>query len=344
MRAAVLRDGKLEVRETADPVPGDGQLLVKVLSTAICASDVHYMDHPDVVRADTSGMFVYDPDRDVVMGHEFVCEVVAEGPGCTGQFPPGTRVTSIPALIVGNGLVVIGQHPDAPGSFGERMLLSEVMVRAVPDSAPNDAIALVDAFAVGEFYVRRAAAQPIAAAVVIGAGAIGLSTVAALVARGIGPIVVADYSADRRALAQQFGAQIVVDPATASPYEQQAALAQAANVDGSGTAIFECVGKEGLLQQIVDDCLAGSRIFAAGGWYSADSLSLVRATKKGVSIQFGGGPEPQDWYGTLDAIVGGRLDPLPSVGRTITLDELPEAFDEARRGSGPPRITVHPNN
>ena len=47
MRAVVLRDGKLEVRETADPVPGPGELLIKPLSAAICASDVHYMDHPN---------------------------------------------------------------------------------------------------------------------------------------------------------------------------------------------------------------------------------------------------------------------------------------------------------
>lgn len=48
MRAVVLRDGKLEVRSTADPKPGPGELLLKTLSTAICASDVHFMDHPEL--------------------------------------------------------------------------------------------------------------------------------------------------------------------------------------------------------------------------------------------------------------------------------------------------------
>ena len=45
----------------------------------------------------------------------------------------------------------------------------------------------------------------------------------------------------------------------------------------------------------------------------------------------------------LDAVVEGRLDPMPSVGRIIGLDEVPEALDEARRSDGPPRIVVHPN-
>ena len=115
MRALVLRRGRLEVRETPDPVPGPRELLVRTVSTAVCASDIHYMDHPD--PNDTSGMFVWDPDRDVVMGHEFVGEVVAHGAGCSDQFPIGTRVTSIPILLRSGTTQVIGQHPDAPGQL-----------------------------------------------------------------------------------------------------------------------------------------------------------------------------------------------------------------------------------
>jgi NAD(P)-dependent dehydrogenase (short-subunit alcohol dehydrogenase family) len=66
------------------------------------------------------------------------------------------------------------------------------------------------------------------------------------------------------------------------------------------------------------------------------------ATHKGVTIQFGGGPHPVDWYGTLDAVVDGRLDPLPSIGKAIGLDEVPDAIDQARKSQGPPRVVVHP--
>jgi threonine dehydrogenase-like Zn-dependent dehydrogenase len=47
--------------------------------------------------------------------------------------------------------------------------------------------------------------------------------------------------------------------------------------------------------------------------------------------------------GVLEAVAAGRLDPLPSVGRVITLDDVPEALDLARKSDGPPRIVVHPN-
>ena len=135
MRAVVLRGGRLEVRETADPVPGEGELLLRTLATAICASDVHFMDHHDAVPAGGPAGMVYDENRDIVLGHEFVGEVVAHGPGCSDQFAIGTRVTAMPILLVDGGLggtKVIGQHPEAQGSFGELLVVSEMMARAVP--------------------------------------------------------------------------------------------------------------------------------------------------------------------------------------------------------------------
>jgi threonine dehydrogenase-like Zn-dependent dehydrogenase len=340
VRAVVLRSGELEVRETADPQPRQGELLLRTISTAICASDVHYMDHPD--PAETSGLFVWDPDRDVVMGHEFVGEVVALGPGCTGQFPLGSRVTSVPTLARPEGRQVIGQHPEAPGSFGELFVVTEALARAVPDDADPDAVALTDAFAVGEGYVAMSGIAPGPIPIVVGAGAIGLSAVAALASRGIEPIVVSDFNRDRLELAQRFGSCIVVDPSSRSPYEvwQEAAAERAVS---SPPVIYECVGAAGLLEGIVEACPMGSRIYAAGGWYTGDSLNVTTATKKGVLIQFGGGPGGDAWYGTLEAILAGRLDPRSSIGMVIGLDGVPDAIALARQAMGPPRIIIHPN-
>src|SRR6476661_7495958 len=201
MRAVVLKGGDLTVREIDDPVPGRGELLLRTLSTAICASDVHFMDHPELSADDPTGRSLYDPDRDIVLGHEFVGEVVGHGPDCTDQFPVGTRVTSIPIRLVNggaDGTRIIGQHPEAPGSFAELLVIAEPIAKAVDGDVSCDALALTDAFAVGEFYVRSADVAPDEVPVVIGAGAIGLSAVAALAARGIEPIIVSDYNPERR--------------------------------------------------------------------------------------------------------------------------------------------------
>ncbi len=108
--------------------------------------------------------------------------------------------------------------------------------------------------------------------------------------------------------------------------------------------IYECVGAAGLLERIVAACPMGSRLYAAGGWYTGDTLNVTLATKKGVMIQFGGGPGGDAWYGTLAAIIVGRLDPRPSIGMVIGLDGVPDAIELARQAQGPPRIIIHPND
>jgi threonine dehydrogenase-like Zn-dependent dehydrogenase len=346
VRAVVLRDERLGVREIADPVPGPGELLLRTLSTAICASDVHFMDHPEMGINDPTGRSLYDADRDIVLGHEFVGEVIGYGPDCTEQFPAGTRVTSIPIRVVNggaDGVRIIGQHPEAQGSFGELVVVAETLAKPVDGDVSSDAAALTDAFAVGEFYVRSARMEAGEIPVVIGAGAIGLSAVAALAGRGIEPIIVSDYNPERRELAcASFGAHIAVDPAEQSPFDAWRQVRVERGMWGP-MVVFECVGAAGLIQKIVDSVDIGTRIYCAGGWYSGDSLNITDATRQGVTIQFGGGPHPQDWYGTLDAIVAGRLDPLPSVGAVVGLDDVPDALDSARKSTGPARTIVHPN-
>ena len=346
MRAVVLREGRLQVRETPDPQPGPGELLLRTLSTAICASDVHFMDHPDLGVNDPTGRSLYDADQDIVLGHEFVGEVIGHGQDCSDQFSIGTRATSVPIRLIdggAGGVRIIGQHPQAPGSFGELLVISEVAAKPVSNDVSCDAVALTDAFAVGEFYVRSAQIQPGEVAIVVGAGAIGLSAVAALASRGVDPIVVSDYKSERRELARDSsGAHVVVDPGQTSLFDAFNEVRAQRGLPGPAV-VFECVGAAGLIQNIVESAEMGTRIYCAGGWYTGDTLDITTATRQGVTIQFGGGPHPQDWYGTLDAIASGRLDPLPSVGKIITLDEVPDALDMARRSDGPPRIVVHPN-
>lgn len=346
MRAVVLRGGELTVRDTPDPVPGQGDLLLKTLSTAICASDVHFMDHPELAIDDPTGRSLYDADRDIVMGHEFVGEVIGHGPGCTDAFPLGARVTSMPIRLVdggAGGVRIIGQHPDAQGSFGELLVVPEAAAKVVEGAVSSDAIAVVDCFAVGEFYVRASNLQPGEVPIVIGAGAVGLSAVAALSSRGIEPIIVSDFQAERRELARTgFGADVLVDPAKQSVFDVFRKV-RAEHKLGGSAVVFECVGAPGLIDQIVAEAEFSSRIYCAGGWYTGDTLSVTAATRNGLTLQFGGGPMPQDWYGVLDAVVDGRLDPMPSVGRIIGIDEVPDAIEQARRSEGPPRIVVHPN-
>jgi len=349
MRAVSLKAGKLALREVATPVPGPGQILVKTLACAICASDHHYMDRPDVSRADKSGMRVDAPDEDVVMGHEFCGEIVEYGPGTQQEWPVGSRVTSTPALLNGSQMRIIGMAPDAPGGFGEYFLVSEMLASPVPDHLPVERIALTDAMAVGWYYSRIGvgnAPEQGSVPLVIGLGAIGLSAVVALKHRGSGPIVAVDFSENRRRLALDLGADVVVDPKETSPWAEwrQTAWGSPEEVHdrialfGRPTqVVYESVGRNGVLADVVDNCEIGARILSCGG-AAEDVLHTTVAHMKGLNIQIGGGPMPPDWREMLDLIVTGAIDPSPLIGETVSLDELADAIERARSPEGPVRI------
>lgn len=351
MRAAVLRDGVVTTRETADPTPGDGQILVRTRACGICASDLHFMDHPDADADDDTGLSKYDADADVVMGHEYCAEIVEYGPRTTRSLPVGTRVSSLPVLFTPGGIRVIGQHEEAPGAFGEYFLMSEAVTRAVPSDLPDELVSVADAISVGWSYAKRAAVTTDEVPLVIGCGAIGLSAIATLRSLGVGPIVAVDFVESRRRTALEMGADVVIDPAEVSPYARWREIAFGSPdavrdimnvVPMKGCVVFECVGVPGVLDGILKGCERGTRIFSAGGPPAGEHLHTMIAKRKGINIQFGGGPSITHWDEAFAAVCSGDVDVRPMVGRIVGLDEMPAALDDARDARGPARIVLVP--
>jgi threonine dehydrogenase-like Zn-dependent dehydrogenase len=340
MRAAVLRGGTVQARTVDDPVPGPGQLLVRSLACGICASDLHFMDHPEAGADDDSGMSTYDQDVDIVMGHEYCAEVVDYGPGTERRIPVGTRVSSLPVLATPAGRRIIGQNPESPGGFGELFLLTEAITRVVMSDLPSEVVCVADAISVGWSTASRAQLKANEAPLVIGCGAIALSAIGRLKSLGVGPIVAADLVASRRATALAMGADVVVDPAEVSPYE---AWRNAAG-GRSSCVVFECVGVPGVLDSIIKGCERGTRIFSVGGPPEGDHLHTLTAKRKGINIQFGGGPSMEHWDEAFRAVCSGGLDVGPMLGHTVGLDRLPAALDAARDADGPARIIVVPGS
>ena len=99
MRAAIFRDGQITVDSVPDPVPEQGQVLVKTLRCGICGSDLHAARHTrqfvDLARR-SGGRWGMDPARDLVFGHEFCCEIVDYGPDTPKRLRPSTLVCAMP--------------------------------------------------------------------------------------------------------------------------------------------------------------------------------------------------------------------------------------------------------
>ena len=183
MRAAIFRKGELVVDTVPDPVLAEGQVLVRTRACGICGTDLHAARFPaeftELARR-TGGRWNFDPDRDVVFGHEYVAEVVASGPGTEGRFRPGQLVTSMPLTIAGTTVLGLGYNPDVPGAFAEYMPLAERMLLPVPEGMDADHAALTEPMAVGVHAVNLARLTEQDVPLVIGCGPIGLAVIAAL--------------------------------------------------------------------------------------------------------------------------------------------------------------------
>ena len=103
MKAAILRAGQMVVEELDDLSPGPGQVLVEPIACGICGSDLHTVDHAhDLVAAAvaagvTSFTADFDPDQDLVMGHELSCRITGLGAGVSG-ISEGDEFAAMPYL------------------------------------------------------------------------------------------------------------------------------------------------------------------------------------------------------------------------------------------------------
>src|SRR6266496_4170016 len=110
MRAVTIEDGKLAIREHPDPVPGAGELLVRVRAAGLNGADLHQL----------RGGYPAPPGSPAdIPGLELAGEVAAVGPGAT-RFRPGDRVMT----LVGGG------------AQAELALVHERIAMPVPDALP----------------------------------------------------------------------------------------------------------------------------------------------------------------------------------------------------------------
>lgn len=344
MKAMVLRGKNLAVESVPEPVPGPGQVLARVLACGICGSDLHaarYMD--DMVAASRmSGNVAWDTedqDAGIVMGHEFVAEVVQAGPGAEA-WAPGTRVTSIPVLIdpaSPNGMVALGYSTKYPGAYGEYVVMSAPILLAVPDSVPDRVAATTEPCAVGLHAVREARMQPGETAVVMGAGPIGLMTLLWLKNEGVKHVTVSEYAEPRRALARQLGADLVVNPG-----DQDLAAALLAATGAPPPVVFECVGVEGTLHQAMQLVARMGRVVVVGVCMKEDRIFPMVGINKQLTLQFVLGYTPVEYAEALGALADGSIDTSPMVTRTVGIDELPAAF-EALASPHDCKVVVLPN-
>ncbi|MEV8635377.1 alcohol dehydrogenase catalytic domain-containing protein [Streptosporangium sp. NPDC051023] len=203
MKALVFTGpGVVEVHDVPEPEPGPGDVLVHVVTSGICGSELHGVKTPG---------FRVPP---LVMGHEFA-----------GRTEEGRPVIVNPILSCGECDVcalglrnvcrkrrIVGVH--TPGGFAERVVVPESALVPLPDGLGWTAAGVVEPVA-NAVHAWALAGAPAGARVgVIGAGAIGLACLQVAVSGGAGRVEIADRSESRRAIAGGLGADAAVSELT----------------------------------------------------------------------------------------------------------------------------------
>jgi threonine dehydrogenase-like Zn-dependent dehydrogenase len=338
----VARDGVLRIDEVDDPRPGPGEALVAVRACGICGSDLHALVYAgDLISAarETGAPLTFDPTRDYIMGHEFTGEVVELGPETAGvPVGPGDLVTSLPVALTATGMEPVGAYSNTyNGAYAELMRLTAGICLKVPNGLDHRRAALTEPMSVGRHAVARSGIAPNEAAVVLGAGPVGLAVVAELRRIGVETIVASDYSPRRRAVARAMGAGVAVDPADDNPMDAWQ------RADGRRTpVVFDAIGVPGTLGAAIAAAPAMGRVCVVGSCMQTDNLRPVLAQVKQLTVVFSFAYDPFEFADTLRAIAEGEIDVTPMITGVCGIDGVPAAFDALGHPDDHVKVLVEP--
>jgi len=250
-------DYRLEERPV--PVPKPGEVVIRVKSTGICASDIKCYSGAALFWGDENRQgYCQAP---VTPGHEFVGEVVALGEGAGEKYGLSLGDHAISEQITPcwqcryckRGYYwmcqvndIYGFRQKAFGSWAEYMVFpANALNYHVPKSIPLHHAVFIEPLACSIHAVERGNIQYQDTVVIAGCGPLGLGMMAAAKLKGPERIIALDLSDDRLELAQRCGADIGINPRTQDAVQEVLEL-----TDGYGCDVYiEATGYPSAVEQ-----------------------------------------------------------------------------------------------
>jgi propanol-preferring alcohol dehydrogenase len=338
MKAAVLREAgtKLAIETLPVPVPGPGEILVKVAACGVCHSDLHAID----------GDWTPGPNLPLIPGHEVTGQVAAIGAGVTG-FENGD-VVGVPWMwsACGHcesclaGMETICKFGEAtgyskPGGYAEYMLARADFVARLPKDADLTKLAPILCAGVTTYRgIKRTEARPGQWLAVIGIG--GLGHVAVQYAKAMGLRVAAiDIDPEKLALAKRLGAEVTIDAREGNPVS----AVRKTLGGGAHGAVVAAVATKAFEQSVGMLRPGGTVVFLGLPGGKADEIKASIAAISGRELTLRG------------SSVGTRLDLDEAVAfslrgavnaevATATLDQVNDVLDRMRQGKIVGRVVL----
>ncbi len=301
------------------PTPSGGEVLVALKANGLCRSDVHAL----------RGVLKQDPST---MGHEGAGVVEALGAGVTAP-QVGDRVVvnyvnpdgTCPMCRTGHEEICerapLGFGTD--GMFAEAIAVPAANVAVLPENVPFDEGAVLGcAGATAWAAASRSGLRPGHACLIIGLGGVGMQGVQTAKLFGASPLIAADVSEAKLAIARRLGADILVNAAKEDPVKVARSLRDGRGVD----VAFEYIGLAATLNQAIRATRGGGTTVMVGipaGDITFNGLTFNLDAKTLTAIQ---GHTNRD----LREVIAARARGLLRTGETIThrlpFRELERAF------------------
>ncbi|MEU3202440.1 zinc-binding dehydrogenase [Streptomyces cyaneofuscatus] len=321
----------LSVEEVAKPVPGPGEVLVKVAAAGVCLSDVHLVD--GTLRP------LYLEAESVTLGHEVAGTVEALGPGVDG-WSAGQRVVLQAGERRGGRTHTRGVDYD--GGWAEYALASAATLVALPLTLPLDQAAIIpDAVSTPWAAVTvTGEVRPAQAVGVWGAGGLGAHAVQLLRAVGAYPVIAVDPAPAARDRALHFGADLALDPGDPLLREQVLGATGGAGLETA----FDFAGAPAVREQALGVLAPKGRLVLVG--LSDQPLTVAHCTRFSYlqhRILGHYGSEEHHVAQLVRLAEGGRLDFSRSITDVLPLEEAATAVRRMETKEGDPvRLILRP--
>jgi L-iditol 2-dehydrogenase len=326
MNALVLTEySRLELLDRPQPLPGPGELLVKVAACGICGSDVHGFDG-------SSGRRI----PPLVMGHEAAGTVAEVGRGVK-QFGVGDRVTFDSTIYCGEcrfckqGEMNLCDRREVlgvscgdyrrDGAFADYVMVPERITYKLPDAMPFEEAAMLEAVSVGLHAVAMSDLRGGETALVIGAGMIGLLTLQAARAAGCSRVFIADVDATRLELARQLGATETLQLTGSDLVRKCQELTEGTGVD----VVLEAVGRDETVSTAIDAVRKGGTVTLIGNVTPEVKLPLQKVVSRQLRLQ-GTAASCGEYPHAIELITNGTMQVKPLITAVAPLSEGAEWF------------------
>jgi threonine 3-dehydrogenase len=319
----------LWLQDVPDPTPGRGEVLIRVLRTGICGTDLHIESWNEWAQTT-----IHPP---LVVGHEFVGEIVRLGEGVTSVYP-GEIVGAEGHIVCGHcrncmagrralcaNSVGIGVQRD--GAFAEFIVMPVVNLWPHLTKIDLDVASIFDPFgnAVHAATQFRVVAEDV---LVTGAGPIGI--MAAMVARHNGArfVVITDVSDYRLELARKVGVDRAVDVRTTTLAQVQEELGMKEGFD----VAFEMSGQASALRDMIANMSHGGRIAILGLPDQEFAIDWTQVVFKMLTVKGVYGRQIfETWY-EMSVFIQTGLDISPVITHRFPYTEFEQAFAVAHSG------------